>query len=128
MTGAETEREIYGLGQDAGRIEQRLEGHDDHLRRIDDSIHSLTRAVQGLTDDLHANVTLFSTNITSDRRDAEERERIAVTVAAALVEKATSVERGKANRWTAWRRSAAILGAVILVGNFALALYLTFYR
>ena len=123
-----SEEEAYRRGVGAGRIEQRLQGHDDHFQKINGSIDSMTEALQSLTEELRANVTLFSANVTSDRRDAGERERVAVTVAAALVEKASSVREGKTNRWTAWQRWFAVVGAIILIANFTLALYLTFDR
>jgi hypothetical protein len=128
MTGSAGERDAYGRGLDAGRIEQRLQGHDDHLRKINGSIDAMTLALQGLTDELRANVALFSANVTADRRDAGERDKIAITVAAALVEKAGVVETRKTNRWTAWQRLFVVIGAIILIANFTLGLYLTFNR
>jgi hypothetical protein len=123
-----SENEAYRRGLRAGRIEQRLQGHDEHLQKINGSIDAMTEALQNLTEELRANVTLFSANVTSDRRDAGERARTAETAAAALVEKASSVRAGKMNRWTAWQRWFAVAGAIILIGNFGLALYLAFKR
>lgn len=122
------ENDAYARGLDAGRIEQRLQGHDDHFEKINGSIDEMTAALQNLTDELRANVSRFSANVTSDRRDAGERERIAVTVAAALVENATHVRDEKTQRWTAWQRLFAVLGAILLVANFTLAIYLAATR
>ncbi|RKR87628.1 hypothetical protein BDK92_1919 [Micromonospora pisi] len=122
------EEEAYRRGLGAGRIEQRLQGHDDHLQKINGSIDAMTLALQSLTEELRSNVSLFSASVTSDRRDAGEREKIAVTVAAALVERANDVRAGKAHRWTSWQRWFAVVGAIILIGNFTLALYLAFNR
>ncbi|MGW4461559.1 hypothetical protein [Micromonospora sp. NPDC004704] len=122
------ENEDYSRGMDAGRIEQRLHGHDLHFEKINGSIDEMTDALQALTDEVRANVNKFSANVTSDRRDAGEREKIAVTVAAALVERETRVRDEKTQRWTAWQRLFAVLGAVMLIANFTLAIYLTLNR
>ncbi|MEV4625300.1 hypothetical protein AB0J90_03265 [Micromonospora sp. NPDC049523] len=122
------ENDAYTRGLDAGRIEQRLQGHDDHFEKINGSIDEMTQALQNLTDELRSNVSKFSADVTSDRRDAGEREKIAVTVAAALVEKATNVREEKTQRWTALQRLFAVLGAVMLIANFTLAIYLTLNR
>ncbi|WP_326556354.1 hypothetical protein [Micromonospora sp. NBC_01796] len=123
-----SENDAYNRGLDAGRIEQRLKGHDDHFRLINGSIDEMTQALQVLTDELRANVSRFSASATSDRRDAGEREKIAVTVAAALMEKESSVREEKTQRWTAWQRLFAVLGAIVLVANFTLAIYLALTR
>ncbi|WP_328650162.1 hypothetical protein OG598_17470 [Micromonospora sp. NBC_00330] len=114
----------YARGLDAGRIEQRLQGHDEHLRRINGSIDSMTQALRSLTEELRGNVTLFSANVTAGRRDASERDRIA----AVRVEEAGIVESQRTVRWTAWQRGFAVVGAIVLVVNFGLGLYLAFGR
>ncbi|MBQ1014029.1 hypothetical protein KBX53_24395 [Micromonospora sp. M51] len=127
MTSPENTEEkaaAYARGLDAGRIEQRLQGHDEHLRKINGSIDSMTQALQFLTEELRANVALFSANMTADRRDTSERERIA----AVRVEEAGIVESQRTVRWTAWQRWSAVAGAIILVVNFGLGLYLAFGR
>lgn len=112
----------YARGLDAGRIEQRLQGHDEHLRRINGSIDSMTQALRSLTEELRANVALFSANVTAGRRDISERDRIA----AVRVEEAGIVESQRTVRWTAWQRMFAVIGAIVLVVNFGLGLYLAF--
>ncbi|WP_444950636.1 hypothetical protein [Micromonospora ureilytica] len=114
----------YARGLDAGRIEQRLHGHDEHLRRINGSIDSMTQALTYLTEELRANATLFSANVTEGRRDASERDRIA----AVRVEEAGIVASQRTVRWTAWQRLFAVVGAIVLVVNFGLGLYLAFGR
>ena len=114
----------YARGLDAGRIEQRLQGHDEHLRKINGSIDSMTQALGSLTEELRANVNLLGSNVTADRRDATERERIA----AVRVEEAGLAESQRTVRWTAWQRWFAVVGAIILVVNFGLGLYLAFRR
>ncbi|KAB1945577.1 DUF2207 domain-containing protein [Micromonospora sp. ALFpr18c] len=110
--------------QEQGRIEQRLQGHDEHLRQINGSIDDMTRAMQALTEELRANATLPNASVTSGRRDADERGRIA----AVRLEEAVAVEAQKTVRWTAWQRWFAVVGAIILVGNFGLGIYLAFGR
>ncbi|MFI6260528.1 hypothetical protein ACIBCL_31045 [Micromonospora zamorensis] len=126
MTGPEDTENMaaYNRGLGAGRIEQRLQGHDEHLRQINGSIDSMTRALHALTEELRANVALFSATVTSDRRDDSERERIA----AVRVEEADIVTSQRTVRWTAWQRWFAVLGAIILVVNFGLGLYVAFNR
>ncbi|MBQ0980452.1 MULTISPECIES: hypothetical protein [unclassified Micromonospora] len=126
MTGPEdTENTAaYNRGLGAGRIEQRLQGHDEHLRQINGSIDSMTRALHALTEELRANAAAFRATVTSDRRDDTERERIA----AARVEEADIVTSQRTVRWTAWQRWFAVLGAIILVVNFGLGLYVAFNR
>ncbi|MBG6103307.1 hypothetical protein IW249_003721 [Micromonospora vinacea] len=125
MTGPENAEEMaaaYARGLDAGRIEQRLQGHDEHLRRINGSIDSMTQALRALTEELRGNVTLLGANVTAGRRDASERDRIA----AVRLEEAGIVESQRTVRWTAWQRWFAVVGAIILVVNFGLGLYLAF--
>ncbi|MEU1647520.1 hypothetical protein ABZ422_25990 [Micromonospora zamorensis] len=124
MTGPEdTENTAaYNRGLGAGRIEQRLQGHDEHLRQINGSIDSMTRALHALTEELRANAAAFRATVTSDRRDDTERERIA----AVRVEEADIVTSQRTVRWTAWQRWFAVLGAIILVVNFGLGLYVAF--
>lgn len=125
MTGPENAEEMaaaYARGLDAGRIEQRLQGHDEHLRRINGSIDSMTQALRALAEELRGNVTLLSANVTAGRRDASERDRIA----AVRLEEAGIVESQRTVRWTAWQRWFAVVGAIILVVNFGLGLYLAF--
>ncbi|MFI6272008.1 hypothetical protein [Micromonospora zamorensis] len=126
MTGPENTENTaaYNRGLGAGRIEQRLQGHDEHLRQINGSIDSMTRALHALTEELRANVALFSATVTSDRRDDSERERIA----AVRVEEADLVTSQRTVRWTAWQRWFAVMGAIILVVNFGLGLYVAFNR
>ncbi|MFG1868548.1 hypothetical protein [Micromonospora arborensis] len=127
MTGTESTEEkeaAYNRGLDAGRIEQRLQGHDEHLRHINGSIDSMTRALQSLTEELRSNAALFSAGVTSDRRDLRERDRIAQV----RVEEADNVESERTVRWTTWQRWFAVVGAIILVVNFGLGLYLAFNR
>ncbi|GAB4101548.1 hypothetical protein AB0C42_15220 [Micromonospora taraxaci] len=114
----------YARGQDAGRIEQRLQGHDEHLRQINGSIDSMTKALGSLTEEIRANASLLSANVTSNRRDTSERDKIA----AMRVEEAGIVESERTVRWTAWQRWFAVVGAIILVVNFGLGLYLAFGR
>jgi len=114
----------YERGVGAGRIEQRLQGHDEHLRRINGSIDSMTRALQALTEELRANAALLSANVASGRRDAVERDKIA----AVRIEEAGLVDSRRTGRWTRWQRWGAVVGAVILVVNFGLGLYLAFGR
>ncbi|MEV1154714.1 hypothetical protein AB0J27_04780 [Micromonospora chokoriensis] len=114
----------YARGQDAGRIEQRLQGHDEHLRKINGSIDSMTKALGSLTEELRANASLLSAKVTSNRRDTSERDKIA----AMRVEEAGIVESQRTVRWTAWQRWFAVVGAIILVVNFGLGLYLAFGR
>ncbi|WP_328365149.1 hypothetical protein [Micromonospora zamorensis] len=114
----------YNRGLGAGRIEQRLQGHDEHLRQINGSIDSMTRALHALTEELRANAALFRATVTADRRDDTERERIA----AARVEEADIVTSQRTVRWTAWQRWFAVIGAIILVVNFGLGLYVAFTR
>jgi hypothetical protein len=128
ITGSSSEYDAYLRGQDAGRIEQRLQGHDDHFKQINGSIDAMTTALQDLTDELHAKVRHLAAGVTSDRRDTGEREKIAVTVAAALVEQATTTRTQRTRRWTSWGRAVAVLGAISLLANFALALYVAFNR
>ncbi|MGC4869418.1 hypothetical protein ACLQ3B_28710 [Micromonospora sp. DT53] len=125
MTSHENAEEMaaaYARGLDAGRIEQRLHGHDEHLRRINGSIDSMTQALTYLTEELRANAALFSANATEGRRDATERDRIA----AARVEEAGIAESQRTVRWTVWQRVFAVVGAIVLVVNFGLGLYLAF--
>ncbi|MEV4497870.1 hypothetical protein AB0J84_19530 [Micromonospora arborensis] len=127
MTGPESTEEktaAYNRGLDAGRIEQRLQGHDEHLRHINGSIESMIQALRSLTEELRANVALFSAGVVADRRDAKERDRIAEV----RVEEADNVESQRTVRWTAWQRGFAVVGAIILVVNFGLGLYLAFNR
>ncbi|NYH45954.1 hypothetical protein HNR22_005681 [Micromonospora jinlongensis] len=126
MTGPENTENTaaYNRGLGAGRIEQRLQGHDEHLRQINGSIDSMTRALHALAEELRANVALFSATVTSDRRDDAERERIA----AVRVEEAGIVTSQRTVRWTAWQRWFAVIGAIILVVNFGLGLYVAFNR
>ena len=84
----------------------------------------MTRALQALTEEVRANSILLNANVTSSRRDAVERDRIA----AVRVEEAATVESQRTVRWTAWQRWFAVVGAVILVVNFGLGLYLAFGR
>ncbi|WP_329103161.1 hypothetical protein OG792_25955 [Micromonospora sp. NBC_01699] len=128
VTGSSGEDEAYNRGMIAGRVEQRLQGHDDHFRKINGSIDSMTGALRSLTDELRANVTMFSANVTSDRRDAEERDKVVVTVAAALMEKANEIRAGETSRWAAWQRWLIVVGSIVLTSNFALAFYLVFGR
>ncbi|MEV4764892.1 hypothetical protein AB0J89_19960 [Micromonospora chokoriensis] len=114
----------YARGQDAGRIEQRLQGHDEHLRKINGSIDAMTQALGSLTEELRANASLLNANVISNRRDTSERDRIA----AMRVEEAGIVESQRTVRWTAWQRWFAVVGAIILVVNFGLGLYLAFGR
>ncbi|WP_157563628.1 hypothetical protein [Micromonospora chokoriensis] len=114
----------YARGVDAGRIEQRLLGHDEHLRKINGSIDSMTQALGSLTEELRANVTLLSSNVAADRRDTTERAKIA----AVRVEEAGIVESQRTVRWTTWQRWFAVVGAIVLVVNFGLGLYLAFSR
>ncbi|MEH1099556.1 hypothetical protein [Micromonospora sp. CPCC 205561] len=114
----------YNRGLGAGRIEQRLQGHDEQLRQIYGSIDSMTVALRALAEELRAHVTLASANETSDHRDVTEKERIAEVRA----EEAANVEVQKTVRWTAWQRAFAVIGAIVLVVNFGLGLYLTFGR
>ncbi|MBF9134070.1 hypothetical protein I0C86_34795 [Plantactinospora sp. S1510] len=127
-TNSGPEDAAYNRGLDAGRIEQRLQGHDDHFQQINGSIDAMTRALQSLTEEVRAKAAVFSANATSDRRDAGEREKIAITVAAALVERASTVEAAKSNRWMTWQRWFAVAGAIVLIVNFSLGLYLAFDR
>ncbi|MBM7493478.1 hypothetical protein JOD64_004700 [Micromonospora luteifusca] len=127
MTNPESTEEkaaAYNRGLDAGRIEQRLQGHDEHLRHINGSIDSMTRALQSLTEELRFYAARFSAGVTSDRRDAKERDRIAEV----RVEEADNAESERTVRWTAWQRWFAVVGAIILVVNFGLGLYVAFNR
>ncbi|MFG1839666.1 hypothetical protein ACGFH8_14635 [Micromonospora sp. NPDC049175] len=127
MTSPESTDEkaaAYSRGVDAGRIEQRLDGHDEHLRHINGSIDSMTQALQSLTDELRSNVLHFNAGVVSDRRDTRERENIA----AVRVQEAGFVESKRTVRWTAWQRGFAVVGAIVLVVNFGLGLYVAFNR
>ncbi|MEO3773326.1 hypothetical protein [Micromonospora sp. B9E7] len=127
MTSPENAEEMaaaYARGQDAGRIEQRLQGHDEHLRRINGSIDSMTQALRSLTEEIRANASLFSATAISNRRDTSERDRIA----AVRLEEAGIAETQRTVRWTAWQRWFAVVGAIVLVVNFGLGLYLAFSR
>ncbi|MFG1894846.1 hypothetical protein ACGFIP_12580 [Micromonospora zamorensis] len=127
MTGPESTEEktaAYNRGLDAGRIEQRLQGHDEHLRKINGSIDSMTQALRSLTDELRSDAASFSADVTSDRRDTSERDKIA----AARLEEAGIAQSQRTVRWTAWQRWFAVIGAIILVVNFGLGLYVAFNR
>ncbi|MEU0548709.1 hypothetical protein [Micromonospora sp. NPDC005979] len=124
MTDSSENAAAYERGVGAGRIEQRLQGHDEHLRQINGSIDSMTRALQVLTEELRANAALLNANVSSGRRDVAERERIA----AVRVEEAGIVDSRRTGRWTAWQRWFAVVGAIILVVNFGIGLYLAFSR
>ncbi|MEU7613517.1 hypothetical protein [Micromonospora sp. NPDC049204] len=127
MTSPEASEEkeaAYNRGVDAGRIEQRLQGHDEHLRHINGSIDSMTQALQSLTEELRSNAALFSAGATAALRDTKERDRIAEV----RVEEAGIVESQRTVRWTAWQRGFAVIGAIILMVNFGLGLYLAFNR
>ncbi|MEU7920869.1 hypothetical protein [Micromonospora zamorensis] len=127
MTGPESTEEktaAYNRGLDAGRIEQRLQGHDEHLRKINGSIDSMTQALRSLTDELRSDAASFSAEVTSDRRDTSERDKIA----AARLEEAGIAQSQRTVRWTAWQRWFAVIGAIILVVNFVLGLYVAFNR
>ncbi|MBX7268632.1 hypothetical protein KIF24_23170 [Micromonospora sp. Llam7] len=126
MTGSDSSENAaaYNRGVDAGRIEQRLQGHDEHLRRINGSIDAVTRALQALTEELRTNATRLDARVTSGRRDADERDRIA----AARLDEVGIAESERTVRWTAWQRWFAVVGAVVLVVNFGLGLYLAFVR
>ncbi|MFC7711496.1 hypothetical protein [Micromonospora lupini] len=119
---SESAAAAYERGMGAGRIEQRLQGHDEHLRHINGSIDSMTQALQALTEELRANAALLTANVASGRRDALERDRIA----AVRIEEAGLFDSRSTVRWTRWQRWVAVVGAIILVGNFALGLYLAF--
>lgn len=121
---SEEKEAAYNRGVDAGRIEQRLQGHDEHLRHINGSIDSMTRALQSLTEELRANVALFSASAIATHRDTKERDRIAEV----RVEEAGIVESQRTVRWTAWQRGFAVIGAIILMVNFGLGLYVAFNR
>ncbi|MFG2046674.1 hypothetical protein ACGFIW_04500 [Micromonospora sp. NPDC048935] len=127
MTSPEDTNEkaaAYNRGLDAGRVEQRLDGHDEHLRHINGSIDSMTRALQSLTEELRANAAVFTASVTSDLRDTRERDNIA----AVRVQEAGFAASKRKVRWTAWQRAFAVVGAIVLVVNFGLGLYLAFNR
>ncbi|MFG1653019.1 hypothetical protein ACGFIE_24130 [Micromonospora sp. NPDC049275] len=121
---SESASAAYERGVGAGRIEQRLQGHDEHLRHINGSIDSMTQALQALTEELRANAALLSANVASGRRDAVERDRIA----AVRIEEAGIFDSRSTVRWTRWQRWVAVVGAIVLVVNFGLGLYLAFGR
>ncbi|MEV4825136.1 hypothetical protein [Micromonospora sp. NPDC049274] len=121
---SESPSSAYERGVGAGRIEQRLQGHDEHLRHINGSIDSMTQALQALTEELRANASLLSANVASGRRDAVERDKIA----AVRIEEAGIFDSRTTMRWTRWQRWVAVVGAIVLVVNFGLGLYLAFGR
>ncbi|MCX5064372.1 hypothetical protein OOJ91_00655 [Micromonospora lupini] len=65
MTESSENTAAYERGVGAGRIEQRLQGHDEHLRHINGSIDSMTRAMQALTEELRANAAILGANVAS---------------------------------------------------------------
>ncbi|MFF0155559.1 hypothetical protein [Micromonospora sp. NPDC005203] len=84
----------------------------------------MASALRAFTEELRANVALVSAGVTTDRRDTRERDRIAEV----RLEEAGIAESQRTVRCTAWRRWFAVVGAIILVVNLALGLYVAFTR
>lgn len=111
----ESNQQAYDRGADAGRIEQRLAGYDEHFRTINGSIadtarelHDLVLAVQRLADQAVA--------------DAKTRVSTAEAVEKARQEAAGAIEaerRARADRsdtvWSPVQKVIALIGAVATI-------------
>jgi len=109
---AVTEQTPYGKGLEAGKVLQRLDGHDAHLERINGSMEKVATELAGVK---------LALQRLADQ--AVSRDATVITTAAALKD-AEQARRDQAERsWSPVSRLSLVLG--VLVSLTALALYVT---
>ena len=106
------ESEAYDKGLEAGKVLQRLDGHDLHFARINGSLESVSKEMHALT---------LAVQRLGDQ--AVSRDATVITTAKALKD-AEDARRDKTEQsWSPLTRLSLVLG--VLVSLTILALYVT---
>jgi hypothetical protein len=96
----------YSDGVTAGRIAERLDGHDKHFGEINGSIKDLIGEVHGMRLDVQR------------LGDAAESDRATVITTATALEKAAQARRDTSeSRWSPTAKVIAIIGALAAVAT-----------
>lgn len=102
----------YALGVAAGRIAERLDGHDVHFADINGSIKDLTAETHGMRLDLQG------------LRDAADADRATVLVTAEALEKQERARRDQSeSRWSPAARVIAVVGVIATLAAAAAVIY-----
>jgi len=113
MPEPETSREAFVRGQASGKVDARLQDHDDHFRRLNGSLEDLSGGIHEL---------ILVVQRLSDKFDASEVTK--VTTASAL-EKAEVARRDRDD--SSWSPLARWAAAISIVGGL-IALVVVFLR
>lgn len=105
MPEPETSREAFVRGQASGKVDARLEGHDDHFQRINGSISELIAEVRGVSRAVQQLADKF-----------EASEKTVVTTAAALKDAKAVEQEG----WSPLARWSTGIGIVVALVTLAL--------
>jgi hypothetical protein len=106
-----TEADAYGRGIEAGKIEQRLDGHDKHFERINGSLEKMA-------------VNLAELNMSIQQLvDSGKADRATVLTTAAALKAADDARRDRGEaRWTPFQRGIAIIATLAAVAGIIVAI------
>lgn len=112
MPLSEESRAAYERGQTAGKIDARLEGHDDHFARINGSIEALVIEVREVSRGVQRLADRF-----------EASEKTVVTTAAALKDAKAVADDANNKGWSPLTRWSAGIGILVALVGVALAIW-----
>jgi hypothetical protein len=98
---SETPQEAFARGVDAGRIEARLDGHDQHFQSINGQLVKIFERLSSMD----AGVQLLA-------QQAISRDATVITTAAALKDAEEARRQKTETRWTPLTRMVAVIGAL----------------
>lgn len=112
MPLSEESREAYARGEIAGKVDARLEGHDDHFARINVSIDALVLEVRQVMRGIQRLEDKF-----------EASEKTVVTTAAALKDAKSVADDANNKGWSPLTRWSAGIGILVALVGVALAIW-----
>lgn len=105
----------YEEGVEAGKILQRLEGHDKHFARINGSIEHVASRLASMELLLQQIIDRADARAASSKADLEARDATVISVASAL-EKTDEARRTTSDqKWTPVQRFLAVGGFLLAV-------------
>lgn len=105
----------YDEGVEAGKILQRLDGHDKHFDRINGSMELVANRLGAVELLLQQIIDKADSRASASKVDLASRDATVIAVASAL-EKTDEARRNTSDqKWTPWQRFLAVVGGVATV-------------
>lgn len=119
MPEPENTREAFARGQASGKVDARLEGHDDHFHRINGSIDRLASAAEQQAHGIQALILVVQR--LTDKIDASD---VRVIATAKALREAEDARRDKNEQgWSPLARWSTGIGILVAVVGLAVLLW-----